>query len=150
MATKKQLAMLTEDITPAKQPRVVTNTITFSSDMESLFIVDDGKASSFNLSHPNGVIVGTLRGQVVAGTAESAPDDSEVLQKVVISLQRAQWTAFYRRPTQTLNVIGATDIDLGLMADKEGKATVHRFLIGGNAVHLHRSGNTLTISLIKS
>ncbi len=150
MATKKILPVIPTDIGPATKRTAMTNTITFSSDMETLFVIDDGKACAYNLSHPNGVIIGTLRGQVVAGTAEALPPDGDVLQRITLNLQKAQWTAYYRRPLQTLNVIGATDIDLGLSDEKDSKAMVHRFPIGGNPVHIKRSGNTITLALIKA
>ena len=141
---------MTEEVTPVRQNRVLTNTLTFSTDMEALFVVDNGKVSSYDLTHPNGIFIGTVRGQVTAGTAERVPEESDVVQKVTLNLQKAHWTVAYRRPTQTLNVIGATDIDLGLMSDKEGRASVHRFPIGGNVVHVQRSENSITIRLIKA
>ncbi len=149
MATKK-LPVLGDQPIEVKQTRSTTNTIAFSSDMDMLFVIDDGKVLPFNLLHPNGVIVGTLRGQVVAGTAVSVPADNDVQQKVTISLQKAHWTVFYRRPVQTLNVIGATDIDLSFTGDTEIKAQAFRLSLAGAPIHVRRSGNFITFSVLKA
>ena len=144
--------MLSEQIAPAKKRTTMTNSITFSSDMDSLILIDDGKACSHNLSHVNGLIVGTLRGQIVAGTSESLPEASEILKTITVSLENERWTVLYDRPKKTFNVIGATDIDLGLVGENDPptKALVYRINIGGNPVHIRRVGNTITFSLIKS
>lgn len=152
MALNKKLPIVTEELMPAKKRTIMTNTITLSSDMENIILIDDGKACTHNLSHANGLIVGTLRGQIVAGTAESLPEAAEILQTITLSLDTERWTIYYDRPKKTLNVIGATDIDLGLVGDNEPptKAMVYRLSIGGNPVHIRRSGNTITLCLIKA
>lgn len=150
MASKKTLPASRDAFKTESKQRDMTNTVAFSSDMENLYIIDDGKVNTYNLSHPNGVLVGTLRGQITAATAEALPASSDVLRTVTLNLQKNHWTAFYRRPQQTLNVIGATDIDLGFTGEGDGKATLHRFIIGGNPVHIRRSGQTITLSLIKA
>jgi len=152
MALKKKLPILSEEVTSATKRTIMTNTITLSSNMDSLILIDEGKATVHLLSHPNGLIIGTLRGQILAGTSESLPEAAEILKTITISLEAERWTIFYDRPGRTLNVIGATDIDLGLVGDREApsKAVVHKLDIGGNPVHIRRSGNTITFSLLKA
>ena len=125
------------------------NTIAISSDMESLFVIDSGNVLEFNLSNPNGVLIGALRGQVVAITADKLPADAEIVNKVVLPLKGAQWTTFYRRPTQTLHVIGATDIDLSFTESSDIKAQLHRFTISANPIHVRRSGSNIIIYVLK-
>lgn len=152
MALKKKLPVQKDAIAQATKRTMMTNTITLSSNMDTLILIDEGKAAVHSLTHPNGLMIGTLRGQIVAGTSESLPEAAEILKTITISLETERWTVFYDRTGKTLNVIGATDIDLGLIGDKEApsKALVHRLAIGGNPVHIRRNGNTITISLIKA
>ena len=152
MALKKKLPIQKDVIAQATKRTIMTNTITLSSNMDSLILIDEGKATVHLLSHPNGLIIGTLRGQILAGTSESLPEAAEILKTITISLEAERWTIFYDRPGRTLNVIGATDIDLGLVGDREApsRAVVHKLAIGGNPVHVRRIGNTITISLLKS
>jgi len=151
MALKKKLPILSPEVTSTNKRTIMTNTITLSSNMDSLILIDEGKAAIHNLSHPNGLIIGTLRGQIVAGTSESLPEATEVVKTITLSLEAERWTIFYDRPGKILNVIGATDIDLGLVGDREApsNAVIHRIAIGGNPVHVRRDGNTITLSLLK-
>ncbi len=129
--------------------RPAGNTLALSSDMELLYVIDSGKVLEFKLSHPNGIFIGTLRGQVVATTAEKLPADTEIVNKVVLPLKGAQWTTFYRQPTQTLYVIGATDIDLSFTESSDIKAQLHRFTIGTSPMHVRRSGSNIIIYVLK-
>lgn len=148
MPSKKKISTVDDPIS-SKKSRLLSNTVAISSDMESLYIIDTGKVLEFNLSHPNGILIGTLRGQVIAATADKLPADSEIINKVVLPLQGMQWTTFYHRPAQTLNVIGATDIDLSFSESSDVKAQLHRLTIGVNPVHVRRIGNQIVIYILK-
>jgi hypothetical protein len=148
MASKKKPFGTEEPATTLKS-KTAANTVALSSDMESLYVIDSGKLLEFSLTNPNGVLIGTLKGQVIAATADKLPADAEILNKIVLPLKGAQWTTFYHRPAQTLHVIGATDIDLSFTESSNVKAQLHRITIGTNPVHLHRSGSNIIIYILK-
>lgn len=50
-----------------------TNSITISPDLNTVYLIDNGRAIGFNLNHPNGINIGTLNGQITVSTALSVP-----------------------------------------------------------------------------
>ena len=55
----------------------MTNTITLSSDMLQLYLIDRGRAIEYQLNTNNGVLIGMLMGQVTVVSAKEAPQDQE-------------------------------------------------------------------------
>lgn len=149
MATKKVLPVERDELTSIRQRATITNTVALSSDMDTLYIIENGRPFEYSLLHPNGIFVGTMRGQIVAGTAEGQPTADEVERKITLSAKRSFWTATYRRSDQTFNVIGATDIDVGIVESVELKTQIHRLPIGKALLHIRRSGDNITICVMK-
>ena len=143
----------------------MVNTITLSSDMETLFLIDDGRAIEYDLGSPKGLLIGTLNGQLTVATAPvdspndddesgatAPPTDQDGSRTVVkVSTKNAQWSATYNLKTQTLFFIGATDIDIGEPnVARGGDATpkVFGFDLKGRVANIRRIGNAIEIALI--
>ncbi len=122
-----------------KHATTMLNSISLSSDMKTLYLIDNGKPIAYDLTVPEGVIVGLLGDQLVVATAVSPPapdttelettsdetvmlrsDDSETErrerpEKVSFKATKdSQYALTYNGEHQTLGIIGFDDIDLGL------------------------------------
>ncbi len=125
----------------------MVNTISFSPDMRTLYLIDSGRTIPFALDKGNGVLVAILHGQV---TVVSAPDNpfeepdepaddpgsrprrslatepvSAALnlptypKKVTLPTADSQWTVFNNEENQALVVIGTTDINAGIKDERD-------------------------------
>ncbi len=63
-----------EPLAERKVTTTMLNSITLSSDMETLYLIDNGRAIPFKLSSPKGILIGTLGNQLVVATAVDKPD----------------------------------------------------------------------------
>lgn len=97
----------------------MVNTVSLSSDMQSLFLIDDGRAFAFPLDAVKGVYIGSLKGQITAATAldpaTDEPIDTKKGKTLKLTTTKAQWTIAYYRKSEVLGIIGATDIDSSLI-----------------------------------
>jgi hypothetical protein len=88
------------------------NTITFSSDLQKILLVDDANVFEFDLNTPKGVIIGTLGGQLAAtaGTNQLADESSES-KTFRLPAVAGQWTLLYEAKENRLSVIGADSVN---------------------------------------
>ncbi len=141
------------------------NTVAFSSDMRTLFLIDEGRAFSFSLDSDNGVYVGLVKGQVTAVSTIDDSSSSEKRGKVLkLTTAGAQWTIFYNRRRQSLAIIGATDIDSSLIGatdidssmaagPEDGyveleKVKAYLFNLKENVVNIRRVGNAIELTAV--
>ncbi len=148
---------------PFKQyTSVMINTITLSSEMDILFLVDNGRAIDFPLDNKNGVLVGTLRGQITVATAFELPkepsgNDPEGPKKLVLPIPRFQWTFTYNKPSRSFITVGATDVNFGAVPpnpdNKIGRGEIevqgHLFDISDKVLHIRRVGEQLEFLLLE-
>ena len=66
-----------EPIAERKVTTTMLNSITLSSDMEVLYLIDNGRAIPFKLSAAKGILIGTLGKQLVVATAVDSPEAPE-------------------------------------------------------------------------
>lgn len=113
----------------------MVNSITLSTDMATLFLIDNGRAIHFPLTKEKMILLGVMKGQITVATSlppdniveELEPASAEVEALSAGVLRRgdgeevkvpvtpvAQWTVFYNRKTQVLGLIGVTEINPGL------------------------------------
>ena len=147
----------------------MVNTITLSSDMETLYLIDNGRAIEFDLSSSKGILVGTLNGQLTVATAPNGSsdgnDDSGMETatapptsgggtgsrgSVKVSVKNSQWTATYYIKSQSLYFIGATEIDIGEPAARGDEPTpkVFAFNLRENVINIFRIGNAIGIDVV--
>ncbi len=141
----------------------MVNTVAFSTDMRTFFLIDEGRAFSFPLDSDTGVYIGVLKGQITAvSTIESDSSSTEKRGKVLkLTTAGAQWTVFYNRRSQSLAIIGATDIDSSLIGatdidssmaqgPEDGyveleKLKAYLFTLKDKVVNIRRIGNSIEI-----
>ena len=154
----------------------MVNSITLSSDMKTLYLVDNGRAISFPLSDEKMILVGLLKDQVTVATALSPGDKIDEPQpgpenpgeistggallrgtggggqEVKVPLgPSSQWTIFYNRKHQVLGLIGAVEIDPGLNTDEPEPVDTSIFLFDLNevVVGIISIGNALVFSRLR-
>ncbi len=156
-------------VLPTKEttPTTMINTITLSSDLSELILIDSGKAFTFSLDTLQGVVLGMMRGQLaVVSGVETFPDtdftdtpdvpDAETAQEkaggknrpVRLELgKKKHYAITFFGGGQTLSVVGITDIDSSLKtaAAAEVKCTAHSFSLQDQTVLIRRIGNALEI-----
>ncbi|NUQ25431.1 MAG: hypothetical protein HUU34_15905 [Saprospiraceae bacterium] len=141
----------------------MVNTVAFSTDMRTLFLIDEGRAFSFPLDSEKGVYIGVLKGQITAvSTIDTDSSSSEKRGKVLkLTTTGAQWTAFYNRRSLSLAIIGATDIDSSLIGatdidssmaqgPEDGyveleKLKAYLFSLKNHVVNIRRIGNSIEV-----
>jgi hypothetical protein len=158
-----------------KYTTTMVNSVTLSSDMKTLFLIDNGRAISFPLDIDKGILIGTLKGQITVATGfevvretegESLPGTGEV-EPVTLSATRGhpqmpsrfvvpitgnQWTVAFIAKHEALAVVGATDIDIALTGDTGGlaKPNIVFFRLKEAVLHVRLFDNKLYFSLLAS
>lgn len=133
-----------------KNETTMVNTLTLSSDMETLYLIDNDRAIPFPLTNIRGILIGTLKGQISVVSAVKAPQNTDIDAKPLkLSIANNQWTLFYNEEHSVLAVIGATDIDTSLAENTEIKTQIHTFKIEERVVHLKKKGDQLEFSVLK-
>jgi len=88
------------------------NTITFSSDLQKILLVDDANVFEFDLNNPKGVIIGTLGGQLAATAGvNSLVARSSESKTFSLPAVAGQWTLLYEAKENRLSVIGADSVN---------------------------------------
>lgn len=151
----------------SKSFKIVTtmvNSVTLSSDMSKLYVIDNGRAIEFDLEVKTGVVLGTLDGQITAATALAAtpgtgeggavnPDAAaRSVKSFKVDVSKGQWTTFFIKEKLTLGVIGATDIDFGftgsaVTAQAATKCNFEFFSLQTNTLNIKKTGNTVEFTL---
>jgi hypothetical protein len=135
------------------------NSLSLSSDMSTLFLIDNGRAIAFKLDDPHGVIIGKLGNQLAAVTgvdkfelldmtASPAAETSRakaMSQKYPVN-SNAQWTLTYNEENNVMAIIGVTDINGGLTPDSQHDCSQDLFQLDEGPVRIALRGNVLVIS----
>ncbi|NJL75469.1 MAG: hypothetical protein HC892_11005 [Saprospiraceae bacterium] len=127
----------------------MTNTITLSSDMNTLYLIDDERVIPFDLTNSKGVLIGVLKGQITVATADGITKVTEATKatedRIEIPVKGNQWTVTYNQPNELMHVIGAVDIDAFTITRKEPTCKSILFDLKSKIVNLKRIGDTLEV-----
>lgn len=142
-----------------KYHTTMINTITLSSDMKTLFLIDDGRAVGFPIDTDNGVLIGSIRGQIVVATAlskdeeegggaegdgaERKPAASE--EQIRVETKSKQWTFTYNKRVGMMSIIGATEIDSSFR--NEPNCEEHRVNLNDKVVNVKRKGEDIILTV---
>ncbi|MEZ4986691.1 MAG: hypothetical protein R2795_16915 [Saprospiraceae bacterium] len=115
-----QLLFSTKD----KHITTMVNSITLSSDMKTLFLIDNGRSISYDLTVPEGVMVGLMGDQLVAATAVAPPalgtsgsvKTAGNNRYTFKALDNSQYTMSYNESNKAIAIIGVGDIVINLEA----------------------------------
>ena len=139
------------------------NTITLSTDMSVIFLIDNGRAMPFSLDTIGGVLVGEIKGQItVVSALEQFPDkDQEVqsfskeravgipiVKSAKVPTNRGNWNFLYLRDRHQVCIIGATDIDSSLQESNNLQAQAYLFDLREGFINIQKAGNTLVLEMI--
>jgi len=131
----------------------MTNTITLSTDMRTLYLIDDDRAIPFDLENSSGVLVGTMAGQVTVISGKGAERTLERrladAARKELPLKDSQWTVNYNPDAQTMFIIGAVEIDASIAVDKEVPCKIATLNLLGRVVNIRRKGDMLEFFLMK-
>lgn len=136
------------------------NSITLSSDMKTLYLIDNGRAISYSLESGNGVLIGALKDQLVVASALTPVEETPTPDGSGTAASRAantklklnttgknQWTFTYNKPNRTLSVIGIGDIEIGLRSPEDStECDSHALNLGKYIVHIIKKNDNLEIT----
>lgn len=146
----------------------MVNNICLSTNMKTLYLIDDGRAISFPLDERSGILIGTLRGQLTAATAYELPPPAEEAEpdmgarsqaanlvlsatdnkeQVRLSTRKTVWSAAFHIGRMQLSLVGATEVEIR-QPDEEPvdyKAEIVTFDLKENTLNIRRIGDTLII-----
>lgn len=136
------------------------NSITLSPDLSTLFLIDNGRAIPFDLNHKNGIVIGTLDGQLTVATAlpniltplpDKEGEDPELpnphkkepifvddsIERLAarprllrLSAVKSQWTLMFIKEKAVISIIGASDIDVSII----GASDIDVSIIGASDI----------------
>lgn len=135
------------------------NSITLSSDMNTLYLIDNGRAVSFDLDGPNGVVIGRLGGQLavvtgaerfdvldnVVSDGESRSRLSNISKKYPVNSD-TQWTLTFNADNGIMAIIGVTDIGGGITGSTSSGCDQDIYQVSDGPIRLARRGSLLVIS----
>jgi hypothetical protein len=137
------------------------NSITLSSDMKMLYLIDNGRAISYSLESGNGILIGALKEQLVVASALTpieeppVPDGGASSRAADLKLRlnttgKNQWTLTYNRPNKTLSVIGVGDIEIGLRnPDNSKECDSHTLNLGKSIIHIIKKDDVIEITSLE-
>lgn len=130
-----------------KHTTLMLNSISLSSDMKTLYLIDNGRAISFDLTVPQGVLVGLLGDQLVVATGSTvaiSPDAPSIEGAIVDASgstkaegktytfkagEDSQYTLSYNGKNKALSIIGHDDIVINLQGTTESDCDSQIFSI---------------------
>lgn len=138
-----------------KHTTLMLNSISLSSDMKTLYLIDNGRAIPFDLTVPEGVLVGLLGDQLVVATGTTLPVPQEVplptvegaIEGVEVVRTRpvakkytfkagenSQYTVSYNGKNKALGIIGVDDVVIHLEAPGQGTCAEQMFDLDNNKI----------------
>ena len=135
---------LPEETNPA-----MLNTLAISSDQETLYLIDNDRAIKFPLISRNGIIIGTLKGQITVTSAKENPDTGEdtggdLPRKIRVTTENSQWSGFYNEENEVFGLIGVSEIDISIA---EPKTQVFFVDLKKSVINMKRKGILLELTV---
>jgi hypothetical protein len=149
----------------------MVNSITLSSDMNTLYLIDNGRAIPFKLQKDKMILVGLLKGQITVATSMAPDEKMEALESGTIDssssgallrggdaqkggtvkvevASNTQWTVAFNRGSRSMALIGAVEINPGLTSEDPDPLRPQGFLFNLNevVVGISRIGNALILT----
>ena len=141
-----------------KYTTTMINTITLSSDMKTLYLIDNGRAIDFPIDEKHGILIGTINGQITVATALSQTEEQggndtgdtrmvpAVPEIIKLPAKEAQWTMVYRKETALIGIIGTADIDFSFRNDDNCES--HVFNLNEKVIKIKKITEGLEVSVL--
>ena len=157
-AKKPPLAFVTKHLYSSK----MINSITLSSDMKTLYLIDNGRAIDFPIDDKIGILIGKIGNQISVATAISPievndnSDDTRMASsstgrtviKIPAKAKKSQWTMTFHADTHQLVIIGTTDIDLSLTMPNEVGCAQHFVDLANKIINIRRKADELELIIM--
>lgn len=127
-----------------------SNSITLSTDMNTLYLIDDERAIPFDLT-TRGATIGVIAGEVSVVTARPTGKivESKLLDRKDVPVVGNQWTVMYNNDNKLFHVVGALDIELTrIEIGKDAKSKSMMFDLSRTTVTIRRAKESLTIEVL--
>lgn len=166
-ATDKPVTQRTQSQTvpiPSSAPFFGANTITLSTDMSVIYLIDNGRAIPFSLDTIGGVLIGEVGGQItIVSSMEPFPGGGKdvqtfalearavgipVVKSAKIPTNRGTWNFLYLRERKQVCIIGAVDIDVSIQEAQSLEAQAFLFDLREGFVNIQKIGNTIVLESI--
>ena len=136
------------------------NNITFSTDMDTLYLIDNDRAIPFSLDNKKGILIGILKGQLTVATDFESPASPERIEledgrqvgfsrsknEVKLSTEKTVWSAAFHRQRRVLSFIGATEVEVrNNEKEYDYKPELVFFELEGRVLNIQRRGNSLVV-----
>ena len=136
------------------------NNITFSTEMDTLYLIDNDRAIPFSLNNKNGILIGVLKGQLTVATDFETPASPERIKledgsqigfsrskkEVKLSTDKTVWSAAYHRQRRVLSFIGATEVEVRSNSPEyDYKPELVFFELDGHVLNIQRRGNSIVV-----
>lgn len=147
-----------------KQDKHITkmlNSITLSTDMKTLYLLDNGRAIAYDLTVPQGIMIGLLGDQLVVATAIAEepedgggddqtgdrPEDDKITVKTGAN---SQFTLSYNGEGRALGIIGTDDVVIHLETPDNGGCIKKYFSLANRGIiKIMNTGEELSIEKIR-
>lgn len=128
----------------------MSNTITLSTDMNTLYLIDDERAIPFDLTG-KGAVIGTLGGQVSVISASSGKQTlltgKGTTTRKEFPIKDNQWTVNYNEDNVAMHVVGVVDIELfSANPNKESTCAKGGYDLSRELVTIRRVGGILEVT----
>ena len=138
----------------------MVNNITFSTEMDTLYLIDNDRAIPFPLDNKKGIIIGVLKGQLTVATDFEAPSNMERIElkdgeqigfsrdrhEVKLSIEKTVWSAAYHKQRRVLSFVGATEVEVRSgSTEYDYKPELVFFELEGCVLNIQRRGNAVVV-----
>ena len=128
----------------------MTNSISFSSDLETLFLIEEQQVVAFPLESKRGVVIGRMQGQLIAATQKDIKDKKNVKIDFV-DMKKSQVQFYYSDQQKTAFII---IIDIQLDKSPNPKASYNyralTYDFSNENLIIKRSNNRLHLIRVKN
>jgi hypothetical protein len=136
------------------------NNITFSTEMDTLYLIDNDRAIPFPLDNKKGILIGVLKGQLTVATDFETPASPERIEledgrqigfsssknEVKLSTEKTVWSAAYHRQRRVLSFVGATEVEVrSNNTEYDYKPELVFFELDGRVLNIQRKGNSIVV-----
>lgn len=138
------------------------NNITFSTEMDTLYLIDDGRAIGFPLDNEKGILIGTLKGQLTVATNFQAPPLANQFASIAEGRQSftkgpdkreiklptdlTVWSTVFHKEHRILSFVGATEVEIRVRGEEaDYKPELVFFDVESNVLHIQRKQNAIIV-----